>query len=95
LDGKLDEVSIPKPIPFASKAIEIRGDSLGGLFDRWLLFYDEIHTPPTVELCDRLCVVGLQDESVWVKKLHDTANLDGIPIVWAAPVKQLVQKITK
>ena len=94
LDGKLDEVVIPEPIPFKTMAIEVRGDSLGGLFDRWLLFYDDVRVPPAAlhDLHDRLCVIGLQDETV-VQKLRNIKALDGKPILWAAAVKQLVQKI--
>jgi hypothetical protein len=96
LGGRLDEAFVPEMIPIATKAIEIRGDSLGGLFDRWLLFYDDVRVPPAAELRDlrgHLCVIGLQDETV-VKKLQNIAMLDGKPILWAAAVKQLVQKIT-
>jgi hypothetical protein len=94
LDGRLDEIVVPEPVPLATMAIEIRGEALGGLFDRWLLIYDDIRVPPSTDLRGSLCVIGLKDETV-VKKLQNIAMLDGKPILWAAPVKQLVQKIAK
>lgn len=94
LDGRLDEVIVPDTSPIATKAIKIRGDSLGALFDRWLLLYDDVRTPPTIDLRDQLCVIGFEHDTT-VKKLDNIATLDGKPILWAAAVRQLVQKITR
>lgn len=83
-------------------AVEVRGTSLGELFDRWLVYYDEVRTPPTSDLIGRLCVVGLPDENVLVKKLRrghlpDRYSLFSnveppiydVEVVWAARVKHL------
>lgn len=48
-------------------AVEIRGTSLGPIFDRWLAYYDDLRTPPTSDLVGKLCVVGLEDERVLIK----------------------------
>ena len=72
--GKLDEIAVPETIPLATMAIEIRGEALGGLFDRWLLLYDDVRVPPSIDLRDSLCVIGLKDETV-VKKLQNIADV--------------------
>lgn len=50
-------------------AVEVRGDSLGGAFSGWLIYYDERRDPPTDDLLDTLCVVGLASGQVLVKTL--------------------------
>jgi len=47
----------------------MRGESLGALFDRWLVYYDDIRDPPTTDLLHALCVVGLADGRILVKQL--------------------------
>jgi hypothetical protein len=49
-DGQLDEVPPPDGASEATVAVEIRGDSLGSFFDRWLVFYDDVRRPVTNDL---------------------------------------------
>lgn len=83
-------------------AVEVRGTSLGELFDHWLVYYDDVRTPPTADLIGRLCVVGLPDDKVLVKKLRrghlpDRYNLFSnveppiydVEVAWAARVKHM------
>jgi transcriptional regulator with XRE-family HTH domain len=85
-------------------ALEVRGDGLGALFDRWLLFYDATERPIKIENLGKPCVVQLPDGSVLVRKVRrsksrglyhllsqttDDTMLD-VAIDWAAPVKHLV-----
>ena len=86
-------------------AVEVQGTSLGELFDRWLVYYDAIRAPVTSDLLNRLCVVGLADGRVLVKKLvkgqladRYTLKSNTEPpiydavVVWAARVKQMTPR---
>ncbi len=50
-------------------AVQIRGHSLGALFDNWLVFYDDVRDAPDEMLIGRMCVCGLSDGRVLVKAL--------------------------
>lgn len=86
-------------------AVEIRGESLGELFDHWLVFYDRVKTPVTADMIGKLCVVGLPDGRVLVKKIkasrssylyHLLSNTEApildVEIEWAAKVKTMVPR---
>jgi len=83
-------------------AVEVRGSSLGSIFDRWLVYYDEVRNPPTADLLGKLCVVGLNDDRVLVKRLRrgsapglyhlesvTDALIEDVEVVWAAKVKHM------
>ncbi|WP_240233582.1 LexA family protein [Devosia lacusdianchii] len=106
-DGELDRVPAPDGATSDTVAVEIRGESLGPLFERWLVHYDEVRSPITPDLHGQLCVVGLANDKVLVKKvrpakskgrgLYDllSNNEDPLPdqvIVWAAKVKSMVPR---
>ena len=89
----------------ADVAVEVKGESLGALFDRWLVFYDDIKAPVTTDLIGRLCVVGLADDRVPVKLIkssrtdglyHLLSNTEGpifdVEILWAAKVKTMMPR---
>jgi transcriptional regulator with XRE-family HTH domain len=67
--GELERVPAPEGSTEDTVAVEIRGESLGSFFDQWLVFYDEVRTPPTSDMIGRLCVCGLADGRILVKKL--------------------------
>lgn len=103
--GNLGEVETPEGATNATVAVEVRGTSLGELFDKWIIFYDERREPVTSDLIGQLCVVGLANDRVVVKKLkrghrkgrYDLLSNYGEPmydqvVVWAARVKQMVPK---
>lgn len=102
--GELDEVAAPEATTTETVAVEIRGNSLGELFDRWLIFYDDVRRPVTSDLIGHLCVVGLADERVLVKKirrargnffdLHSNTEepMRSVAIEWAARVKLMVPR---
>mgnify|MGYP000961880035 FL=1 len=86
-------------------AVEIRGSSLGSIFDSWLVYYDQIHTPPTPNMLGKLCVVGLADDRVLVKRLRKgsapglynlESNTEGliedVEVAWAAKVKTMTPR---
>ena len=83
-------------------AVEITGDSLGELFDRWIIYYDNRSDPPTKDMLNKLCVLGLTDGRVLVKKLTEGAikgrytlksntepPIYDAAIEWAAIVRQM------
>jgi hypothetical protein len=68
--GDLDEIDPPCAVTEDTVAIEIRGNSLGSIFNRWLLFYDDVRRRVTPDLIGELCVVGLEDGRVLLRQLH-------------------------
>jgi hypothetical protein len=68
--GDLDEVDPPQGSTEATVAVEIRGDSLGSFFNRWLVFYDDVRRSVTPDLVGELCVVGLEDGRILVKQVQ-------------------------
>ena len=82
--------------------MQIRGHSLGVLFDNWLVFYDDIHNPPDDSLVGRMCVCGLSDGRVLIKSLKRSPNtglwnllsnteppIYDVGLEWAAPVREM------
>jgi hypothetical protein len=101
----LDEVSAPDNATDTTVAVEVRGESLGALFDRWLVFYDDVQRPVTPDQINQLCVVGLADGRIMIKKIqrargkglfHLLSNTEGpildVEIEWAARVRSMVPK---
>jgi SOS-response transcriptional repressor LexA len=93
------EVDRPTGAPASTVALEIRGDSLGGIFDRWLIYYDSVRRPATPEQMGELCAVGLADGRVLIKQLQrgrregrfnlgspNQAPINDIAVDWAAGV---------
>jgi hypothetical protein len=102
--GGLDEVDPPTATE-DTVAVEIRGDSLGQFFNRWLVFYDDVRRAVTPDLLGELCVVGLTDGRVLVKQIQRghtegtfiLASLADKPIVdvaiqWAAKVNSIARR---
>ncbi|MDX7952794.1 LexA family transcriptional regulator [Lichenihabitans sp. Uapishka_5] len=102
--GPIDEVAAPEGATPQTVAVEVRGESLGSFFDGWLVFYDDVRSPITDDLVGRLCVVGLEDGRVLVKRVQRCRNghfdlygqfgdpvLD-VTIAWAAPVKSFAPR---
>jgi hypothetical protein len=103
--GNLDEVTPPEGSTPSTIAVEIRGESLGTVFNHWLVFYDNIHRPVTPELIGELCVVGLADGRILIKQLqrgktkglfnlissNDKPILD-VELEWAARVDSIARR---
>ncbi|MEK9722107.1 MAG: helix-turn-helix transcriptional regulator [Rhodospirillaceae bacterium] len=64
-----EKVPAPDGATPATVAVEVRGESLGPMFDRWLVFFDDRREPVTPDLIGRLCVVGLADDRVLIKQI--------------------------
>lgn len=68
-DGGLGEVDAPTSATEKTVAVQVRGTSLGVLFDGWIAFYDERRDPPDESMAGRVCVCGLDDGRVVIKRL--------------------------
>lgn len=104
-DEGLGTAPAPDGATASTVAVEIRGESLGALFEHWLVYYDEVRSPVTHDMIGRLCVVGLSDERVLVKKIqrsktpglyHLLSNTEApifdAEVVWAARVKSMMPR---
>lgn len=101
--GELDRVPAPKNATKDTVAVEIRGDSMGPLLNRWLVYYDEVRSPVTQDMIGVPCVVGLADERVLVKRIKRTPKtglydlesntgeepIRSVTIMWAAKVRSI------
>lgn len=98
-EDDLDRVPAPEDVTENTVAVEVRGDSLGAPFDRWLVYYDDVQRPITRALHNQLCVVGLSDGRVLIKKVVPSKQkgfyhlvpsvgetIMDVPIEWAAKV---------
>ena len=72
--GPFDDVDAPLNSRPSTVAVQIRGHSLGALFDNWLVFYDDIRNPPDDSPVGRMCVVGVSDGRVLIKALKRSPN---------------------
>jgi hypothetical protein len=101
--GPLDHVHGPDDSTASTVAVEIRGESLGPIFNEWLVFYDDVRSPVTPDLHGRLCVVGLPDDRVLIKQVRPSRTEPGLydlhsqaeapllaqEVLWAAKVKTM------
>lgn len=104
-DEGLGEVDAPEGSTSLTRAAEIRGESLGPLFDTWLVYYDEVRTPVTSDQIGKLCIVGLPNDKVLVKKIqrsrteglfhllsNNEAPMLDQEVEWAARVKTMTPR---
>ena len=103
--GELERVPALKDATRKMAALEVRGDSLGPLFNRSIVYYDEAHNGVPQDHINRgLCVVGLIDDRILVKQIRNSrlpgrydlvSNnpeepvIHGVEIVWSAKVTDL------
>jgi transcriptional regulator with XRE-family HTH domain len=103
--GPFDEVPGPVGATSVTVAVEIRGESLGNLFDGWIVFYDDVQRPVTEELIGKLCVVGLADDRVLIKQIKRSRTrglfhllsqteppITDVQLLWAAPVRSIAPR---
>ena len=104
--GELDRVPAPKNPTKDTVAVEIRGESMGPLLNKWLVYYDQVRSPVTHDMFGILCVIGLPDDRVLVKRIRQTGKpglfdlesnsgeepIRGVAIMWAAKVKSIEQR---
>ena len=103
--GELGHVEAPTDATESTVAVEMRGESWGTFFDRWLVYYDEVRRPVTADLIGKPCVVGLEDGRVLVKRLQRSRTkglfhlfspaadpIMDVAVDWAAKVKSMVPR---
>lgn len=104
--GSDGEVEAPDGSSDKTLAVEIRGESLGPFFNGWLVFFDDVRSPVTDDIIGKLCVVGLEDGRVLVKRLVRSRGssrlfhlygqfgdpLLDIAVKWAAQVKTVMPR---
>lgn len=107
-EDELDRVDAPDNATENTVAIAIRGDSLGAAFNGWIAYYDHVERPITDALINQLCVLGLSDGSVQIKRVMPSRNkrfvhlvsntgaqVSDVPkslIEWAAKVIRMTQR---
>lgn len=98
--GPFGEIRAPDWATDKTVAVHVRGTSLGALLDGWYALYDDRRDPPDHSLAGKLCIVGLPDKSVYVKKLargsaprkwHLISNsqppIFDVEVEWAAEIR--------
>ena len=104
--GQHGEAMAPDGSSDRTVAVEIRGESLGPFFDGWLVFFDDVRSPVTDDIIGKLCVIGLEDGRVLIKRLIRSRSaphlfhlygqfgdpLLDVPILWAARVKSVMPR---
>lgn len=99
--GPFGEVEMPPKNGSPSLvAVTVRGDSMSGMLeDGWTVYYENREEEPQETLHTKLCIVGLQDGRVLIKKLYPgrkrghydlhSANAPPLidqPVKWAAKI---------
>lgn len=69
-DQNLDEVEMPPGGTEKTVAVQVRGTSMPGIADDgWIIYYDDVRSPPTDDILNKLCVVRLKDGRTLVKRI--------------------------
>lgn len=105
--GPFGEVDMPPKDGSATLvAVTVQGDSMSGtLEDGWTVYYDNRRDPPDESLHAKLCIVGLRDGRVLIKKLYPgrkakhydlhSVNAPALldqPVEWAARITWIAPK---
>lgn len=104
-EGSVLEGGIKPPSGYTrALAARVRGNSMKPLEPNWLVFYEAEHGPTVNPLdhLNKLCAVGLEDGSAYIKKLTrkggqfilkswnpDTADIVDAKVAWASPIIEI------
>lgn len=103
-DEDYEEVPAPPGSSDKTVAVEIKGSSMGKALESWLVFYDDVRSPVTADQINQLCVVGLADDRILIKKIErkpsgragyrlisnaDEPPIEDATIEWAALVTSM------
>lgn len=88
--AEFDRVDLPPGGGPQTVAVQVQGGSMAGIADAgWIIYYDDVHTPPTEDCLTKLCVVRLLDGRTLVKRL-ERGRIDGLFDLWSTnepPIK--------
>lgn len=107
-DGELGEGPMPPGGNDKTVALEVRGTSMHGIAEEgWLIYYDDRRSPVESDMIGELCVLGLADGRVLIKKpfrsrdeglfdLESTSapTLRSQVVEWAALVTAIIPRRT-
>lgn len=98
-DDDYEAVDPPPGATGKTVAVEIKGKSFGPLLDTWLVYYDDVRSPVEPDLYGQVCVIGLSDDRVLIKKIAPNGRggftlesnsgedpIENAEIEWAAKV---------
>jgi phage repressor protein C with HTH and peptisase S24 domain len=91
--GQLGTVTKPDNASKNTVAVEVRGDSLGPVFDRWIVYYDDVRRPITQDLIGKLCVVGLADGRVLIKQIKRAKKGHGFDLISQSPAEKPIRNV--
>jgi transcriptional regulator with XRE-family HTH domain len=105
--GQLERTEAPDYARPSTEALHLTGAGMGDFFEGWIAFYHKERLPVTRKLAGHLCVVGLEDGRIVVKKLQpgtrgrfhlhsltDPPELDR-KVVWACKIEGLRPRNTR
>jgi hypothetical protein len=73
-DDAYEEVPAPPNATDRTVAVEIKGSSMGKALNSWLVFYDDVRSPVSDDQINELCVVGLADDRILIKRIERKSN---------------------
>lgn len=98
-DEDYTEVEAPPGATDQTVAVEIKGKSLGDLLDSWLVYYNDVRSPVEPDLYGEVCVIGLSDDRILIKKIvsngrggfslisnNNEPTIENAQVEWAAKV---------
>lgn len=96
-NDQFEEIDRPRWANDQTVAVAITGKSNGPLLDGMVVFYDDVRSPVTDDLIGSMCVVGLADDRILLKKIargpggtfrllsnSDEPDIENAQIEWAA-----------
>ena len=98
--GMFEEVDAPQESTPNTVAVKVQGDSMYGVADDGsYIYYDDVPGLPTDAMIGKLCVVGLADDRVLVKRLKrgsepgrftlqsvNAPDIENVEVTWASRV---------
>jgi hypothetical protein len=101
--GYLDQIERPNSYTHATVVFQIRDRGLGSVFNRWLMFADEIRERVTPDLLGRLCIVGLANGDMVLRRLQPGrtegrydliaevgATFRDVSVIWVAKIRSML-----
>lgn len=101
----IGHIAAPEQYTHLTSAIEIASDAaLGAAFEKWYAIYEETDKAPTITMLGKLCILGLSDNRIYIRKLARgrgksfilQSSYDppvyNVHVKWAAIVESMVQR---